>query len=71
MELDEFVPSAKETSKFYDPIVFLNTELKENLKFSWSKVNARMHISYQIGQCRISVKQPIWLLHFNLSPFSA
>ncbi|KAM3218378.1 endoribonuclease Dicer 3a [Capsicum annuum] len=42
VELDEFVPSAKETSKFYDPIVFLNTELKENLKFSWSKFDAAL-----------------------------
>ncbi|PHU09306.1 Endoribonuclease Dicer -like protein 3a [Capsicum chinense] len=42
VELDEFVPSAKETSKFYDPIVFSNTELKENLKFSWSKFDAAL-----------------------------
>lgn len=53
MELDEFVPSAKETCKFYDPIVFSNTELKAKLEFSWSKVKAHMQISYQIGQCRI------------------
>ncbi|TMW91530.1 hypothetical protein EJD97_014235 [Solanum chilense] len=53
VELDEFVPSAKETCKFYDPIVFSNTELKAKLEFSWSKVKAHMQISYQIGQCRI------------------
>nr|XP_019070569.1 endoribonuclease Dicer homolog 3a isoform X1 [Solanum lycopersicum] len=42
VELDEFVPSAKETCKFYDPIVFSNTELKAKLEFSWSKFDAAL-----------------------------
>ncbi|XP_060208248.1 endoribonuclease Dicer homolog 3a isoform X1 [Lycium barbarum] len=41
-ELDEFVPSAKETCKFYGPIVSSNTELKAKLEFSRSKFDAAL-----------------------------
>ncbi|CAN4127930.1 unnamed protein product [Withania somnifera] len=70
VELDEFVPSAKETCKFYDPILSLNTELKEKLEFSWSKVIADMQISYQIGQCVILLLNnrydPYIFIHLHL-----
>lgn len=46
MGLGEFVPSAKETCKFYDPIVSSNLEIKAKLEASWSKVNAQMTIPY-------------------------
>ncbi|MCD7468517.1 hypothetical protein HAX54_006837 [Datura stramonium] len=43
VELDEFVPSAKETCKFYDPTVSSDTaELKAKLEFSWSKFDAAL-----------------------------
>lgn len=40
--LDEFVPSAKETCKFYDPIVSSTLEIKAKLEASWSKFDAAL-----------------------------
>lgn len=38
-ELEEIIPSAKETCIFYDPAVSFNIELKEKLESLWKKVS--------------------------------
>lgn len=49
-ELEEFIPSAKEIYKFYNPTASCNLNLKAKLEASWSKV--KIPIPIHIFTCK-------------------